>query len=149
MPGKLLAPDHTGSELTRSVGPGGRGPGPSLGIRPRGSGLYGAGRAGPKTYHLGYRMGDCEAAVRELERAISLHSQGGSPQDWLVLAMAYHRLSRTEEAYEALGMISRRRNRAPAGTALAEKGKVSWETKIESKLLREEAEKLLAIGPLD
>src|SRR5262249_45441446 len=49
-----------------------------------------------------YRSGQFERAVAALGQAVRLQGGGGTPADWLLLAMAYHRLGRTREARDWL-----------------------------------------------
>jgi hypothetical protein len=45
-----------------------------------------------------YRAGQFEAAIQRLNQSIALHGRGGTPWDWLFLAMAHGRLGHMEEA---------------------------------------------------
>jgi WD40 repeat protein/tetratricopeptide (TPR) repeat protein/tRNA A-37 threonylcarbamoyl transferase component Bud32 len=49
-----------------------------------------------------YRAGRYEQAIQYCEEAIKAHGGGGLPFDWLILAMAHHRLGHTQEARQWL-----------------------------------------------
>jgi WD40 repeat protein/serine/threonine protein kinase/tetratricopeptide (TPR) repeat protein len=92
-----------------------------------------------------YRSGRYELAVRALERAMFEHGQGGSPFDWLFLAMAHQRLGHDraykrwlEQATDWLDHSTRDKPKdARAGPSL------SWNGWLELQLLRTEAENLV------
>jgi tetratricopeptide (TPR) repeat protein len=42
-----------------------------------------------------YRASQYQEAIRTLDQAVALHGHGGTPFDWLFLAMAHHRLGQT------------------------------------------------------
>jgi WD40 repeat protein len=80
-----------------------------------------------------YRAGQLEAAVRRLEEACKLHGKGGTAYEWLVLAMAHHRLGHAEEARRCLGRAADWLGKAT----------LNWDQRIELDFLRREAEALL------
>jgi tetratricopeptide (TPR) repeat protein len=77
-------------------------------------------------------------AVSHLKDAIAATRDGGSKQDWLLLALAYHHLGRPAEARSALAS-------QPPSSALNRRSSV-WDT-AEVELLQEEVEKILAAAP--
>jgi WD40 repeat protein len=98
-----------------------------------------------------YRAGQLGPAVEKLDAAVKAQRWGGTPADWLFLAMAHQRLGHPEEAKHWLDQAARRlndldpENPAP-GVALA----LSWEQRLELRLLHREAEALIrgqAAGP--
>jgi WD40 repeat protein/Tfp pilus assembly protein PilF len=84
-----------------------------------------------------YRAGQYETAVERLLEAIASRGDGGSPEIWLVLAMAHHRAGRTDLAREWLERAAGRLDAA---------GPLPWEQRLMHSLLRAEAERLLAGG---
>jgi WD40 repeat protein/tRNA A-37 threonylcarbamoyl transferase component Bud32 len=109
-------------------------------------------KSAPKNYQyantLGaalYRAGRHEAAVKQLEEAMRLHGRGGTPGDWLFLAMAAHQLGKKEEArrwfdksVKWLGPAQAAKQKAGVGQRL-----VAWEQWQELDQLRQEAEAAL------
>ncbi|MFO0846724.1 MAG: tetratricopeptide repeat protein, partial [Gemmataceae bacterium] len=98
-------------------------------------------KAAPQTwvYHgsLGavlYRAGQHAEAEAELEAAIRLHDQGGSPLTLVFLAMTQHQLGKPDEARKALEQAVKLTERDPPW---------HWADKLERQLLRREAEALL------
>jgi WD40 repeat protein/tetratricopeptide (TPR) repeat protein/tRNA A-37 threonylcarbamoyl transferase component Bud32 len=81
-----------------------------------------------------YRAGEYQEAVTELNKSIEIHGKGGTPADWLFLAMAQHRLGRTEEAKRWLDK---------AVQAIQQPGSPSWNILLELQLFRQEAEALI------
>jgi formylglycine-generating enzyme required for sulfatase activity/tetratricopeptide (TPR) repeat protein len=100
-----------------------------------------------------YRSGRFADAVRELDRARQLHAKtdGGLTQDWLLLAMAHHRLGHAAEARRWLGRAILRLHAAAARRWLdrmapqLHDGASSqpWHERLEVETLRREAEALL------
>jgi Flp pilus assembly protein TadD len=95
----------------------------------------------PKEYALRNTLGAIlvraekpEAAVLQLEEAVKLHGQGGTPADCLFLVLAHHRLGHAEAAKQWL-------NKAVQGLAQA-KG-LPLTQQLEYQLLRREAEALV------
>jgi WD40 repeat protein len=91
-----------------------------------------------------YRAGDNDAAVRELREAVKLHGRGGGHEDWLFLAMAYHRKGDADNAKKWFAQARERHEqltnpKAPFRPVLA------WYALLEFDLLYHEAEKLLQI----
>jgi WD40 repeat protein/Flp pilus assembly protein TadD len=80
-----------------------------------------------------YRTGQHMDALAELNAAIKLNSRGGTPLDFLFLAMVHHRLGHPKEARESLDQ---------ARQALEKSPPLFWE-QVELRLLHREAEALL------
>ncbi len=82
-----------------------------------------------------YRAGQYDAAVQRLNEAIALF-RGGTPHDWLFLAMAQHRLGRRDEAGKSL---------AKAVSLVDEKAIAAqpWRQRLEWTVLRDEAQALI------
>jgi hypothetical protein len=74
--------------------------------------------------------------VQRLKEAIALHGKGGTPHDWLFLAMAQHRLGRHEEAKQSFAKALPLSDE----TVIAS---LSWDKRLEIRFLRSEAETLL------
>ena len=93
-----------------------------------------------------YRAGRFSHAVRHLQQAVSVHGEGGSPQDQLFLAMAYHALGDDARAREELKKTELSIPRTIELEA-EKRGRVRWPddwmTPTELRLLRAEAESLL------
>jgi WD40 repeat protein/tRNA A-37 threonylcarbamoyl transferase component Bud32/tetratricopeptide (TPR) repeat protein len=81
-----------------------------------------------------YRAGKYEEAVAELTRAFRHHGEGGSPSTCLFLAMAQHRLGKTDEA---------RRWLERAEQVIAKGPLALWSDRLEWQLYRREAEALI------
>jgi WD40 repeat protein len=86
-----------------------------------------------------YRAGRFEEALAALERALVAHGSGGTPHDWLFLAMTCRRLGRDADA----GAWLKRAENAQAAAAAPAAG--DWTRELELRLLREEA-KLVVDG---
>ncbi len=83
-----------------------------------------------------YRAGKYDAAVQKLNEAIALFGRGGTPHDWLFLAMAQHRLGKRDEAGKSLTKaLSLQDEKAIAA--------LPWVERLDLKVLREEAEALI------
>jgi tetratricopeptide (TPR) repeat protein len=103
----------------------------------------------PHQHNLGavlYRGGRCTDAVEQLRKAARLAPDGGTPYDWLFLAMAQHRLGSKAQArlYLAKAIPWLRHHFEPGTDRLP--GWVRpplWRTRLELKLLRQEAETLI------
>jgi len=80
----------------------------------------------------------CEEAVKHLKDAIASTDDGGTKQDWLLLALAHHHLGRPNEARRALA-------RLPASSRLNRRSRI-WDS-AEVELLQREVEKALAKRP--
>jgi hypothetical protein len=78
--------------------------------------------------------GAFEEAVKELETANRLHGKGGDPLDHLFLAMARHKLGKTDEAMQSLAAAEKLLDADPAWF---------WSDKLERQFLRDEATKLI------
>jgi hypothetical protein len=94
------------------------------------------------------RAGQLEEAQRKLTEANTLHRSGGTPYEWLLLAMTHARLGHAEEAKKWLDRAAQWLDQ-PAG----EKPRsgpaddlAGWQTRLELQLLRREAEALVK-GP--
>ena len=81
------------------------------------------------------RAGRYKEAVKHLKDALASTADGGSKQDWLLLALAYHHLDRPAEARRALA-------RQPSHSPLNRRSSV-WDS-AEIELLQQEVEKVLA-----
>lgn len=89
-----------------------------------------------------YRAGRFEEALATLQRALAAHASGGTPHDWLFLAMTCQRLGRGEDARAWLERFDRdRATRGRSGTG------GGWPEQLELRLLRDEAGITLETGP--
>jgi tetratricopeptide (TPR) repeat protein len=79
-----------------------------------------------------YRAGQFSQAILTLNDAVSLHRSGGTPSDWLFLAMAHHRLGNAAEAKQWLDK---------ATGAINENASLAADP--ETRLFRREAESLI------
>jgi WD40 repeat protein/Tfp pilus assembly protein PilF/tRNA A-37 threonylcarbamoyl transferase component Bud32 len=111
-----------------------------------------AAKAAPKSYAIAntlgaalYRAGKFEEAVKQLEEAIKLQRQGGSPGDWLFLAMAHYRLGDPKAAKKWLDQSAAWLERVSPeklkADALAQR--LPWDRLLEIELLHREAQALL------
>ncbi len=91
-----------------------------------------------------YRQGRYRDSVVRLDAAVVAHGRGGTPDEWLFLAMAHHRL---KDAGRARGWLDR------AGKWLARQEKAprderaDWSTRLRRQMLYREAVALLG-GPV-
>jgi serine/threonine protein kinase len=83
-----------------------------------------------------YRIGDDAGAEDALQRAIQFDRGGGTPDDWLILAMVRHRQGRIDEAKQLVEQSHEAMKRAPEKTT------------GDRVLLDREASQLLGIEPL-
>jgi WD40 repeat protein len=81
-----------------------------------------------------YRAGQHQDAIAELKAGVKLNPIGGTPADFLFLAMAYHGLGKPEEARKCLHQ---------AGQALQTSPPLSWVEGLDLDLLHREAEGLV------
>jgi tetratricopeptide (TPR) repeat protein/serine/threonine protein kinase len=96
-----------------------------------------------------YRAGRFKEAVARLDEACAAHSAGGNARDWLLLALAHHRLGNADQARHWLARGSQWLDKATReklddrwfGTPLA------WHTRLSLDLLRREAEGLIRERP--
>jgi WD40 repeat protein/Flp pilus assembly protein TadD len=92
-----------------------------------------------------YRAGRFEASIRKLQEGIEVSDKEGTAWDWLVLAMAHQRLGHTKEARQwlarAVQWLDQNASAKPEGTDA--RPTLSWEQRLELRLLREEAEPLV------
>ena len=89
-----------------------------------------------------YRAGRFTASVERLNEAIQVQGGGGTPADWLFLAMAHHRLGHADEARKWLDKAAKwldAANPTDPETGMA----LTWSQRLELKLLRREASALL------
>ncbi len=86
-----------------------------------------------------YRAGRFEDAIHRLGEGIQLKRGESTPQDWVFLAMAHHRLGHRDEARRWLAQF---RNRQPSTDP-----NQFWE-ELEVRLLRSEAEALILYDPI-
>jgi WD40 repeat protein/Flp pilus assembly protein TadD/tRNA A-37 threonylcarbamoyl transferase component Bud32 len=109
-------------------------------------------KAAPKDYAIAntlgavlYRAGKFDDAVKQLNAAIKLQGQGGTPGDWLFLAMAHHRLGDPKAAKKWLDQSAAWLDRVSPeklkANALAQR--LPWDRLLEIELLRREAQALL------
>ena len=90
-----------------------------------------------------YRAGQARAAIDQLARAIELHGAGGTPYDWLFLAMAHHDLGQIQEARRQFSRAKDWLERADRGEQANDPylgSRLSWVRRIELRHLLEEAE---------
>jgi tetratricopeptide (TPR) repeat protein len=89
------------------------------------------------------RAGEADGAVERLTEGIKANPEGGDAPDWLWLALAHQQKGRTAEARRWLARAVERleaKEAAPSGAALG------WTERLETRLLRREAEALVASG---
>jgi WD40 repeat protein/tetratricopeptide (TPR) repeat protein/tRNA A-37 threonylcarbamoyl transferase component Bud32 len=89
-----------------------------------------------------YRAGKMDESVKQLNRAIEVHGQGGTANDYLFLAMAQHRLGQAEAAKTSLEKATRwidEQTREGPG----DQPRLPWNQRLELQLLRGEAETLI------
>jgi WD40 repeat protein/tetratricopeptide (TPR) repeat protein len=93
-----------------------------------------------------YRAGRFDEAVARLKDAIEAGRERALPQDWLVLAMAHARAGRDAEARKCLARAVRDIERSGGGKAVG--GLSQWTTRLEIRVLRAEAERVVnGTGP--
>jgi tetratricopeptide (TPR) repeat protein len=90
-------------------------------------------RANPTSFEIHNTLG--ADAVAELKTAIKLNESGGTPNDFLFLAMAHHRLGKSDEARTWLDKARQAHKIQPP---------VFWTDRLEWQLLHQEAEALLS-----
>jgi WD40 repeat protein/tRNA A-37 threonylcarbamoyl transferase component Bud32/tetratricopeptide (TPR) repeat protein len=84
------------------------------------------------------RFGDAAGAVRRLDEAVALRQTGDAdPTDWLLLALAHHRLSQDDKARGFLEQAARWMDSESRMATL------SWDQRLALRHLRQEAEKAL------
>jgi WD40 repeat protein/tetratricopeptide (TPR) repeat protein len=95
-----------------------------------------------------YRAGRFEAAVHCLNEAMKEQGSGGTPADWLFLALAHHRLGQASKAKlwrdRAGSWVDSSTRDKPKDDSMGRS--LSWGTWLELQLLRKEAD---ALGELD
>ncbi len=88
-----------------------------------------------------YRTGQFEFAVLLLDRAVAAQFEGGTPVDWLFLAMAHHRLGHADKAKSWLDRadqwLKQSTRDKPKDDSLGTS--IDWETWLELQLLFREA----------
>jgi eukaryotic-like serine/threonine-protein kinase len=109
--------------------------------------------SGPKEHEalntvgaLLYRAGEPRRAVQVLEEARAIEPRGGTMDDWLFLAMAYHGLGRREDATRALEKgkaLARARLDPPPVDPFTGHSYFPWFNRVSLELLVKEAEDLL------
>jgi tetratricopeptide (TPR) repeat protein len=88
-----------------------------------------------------YRAGRYEAAIQRLTEAMKARESGqGSAPDWLVLAMAHHRLGHGPEARQWLEKARTWIGQAKAGKVNDPLVPLKWNVRLELDLLSREAE---------
>jgi tetratricopeptide (TPR) repeat protein len=95
-----------------------------------------------------YRAGRYNAAIEMLNQSMIAHGDGGTPQDWIFLAMAHHRLGQGDHASQWLTKARQWLDKAvhdDSGRADVKSLRV-WEC-LEIELLLHEAEQYLATYP--
>jgi WD40 repeat protein/tetratricopeptide (TPR) repeat protein len=93
-----------------------------------------------------YRAGKADEAIKQLNKAVALHREGGTPGDWLFLAMAHQRKGNAQEAKKELDKAKRWRQAVQIQKSAANPlmlRQLPWETLLEIDLLYQEAEQLL------
>src|SRR5262249_39268432 len=94
-----------------------------------------------------YRVRRYNEAVRRLDEAVQAHGRGGIPEDWLFLAMAYHRLEKTAEARRWMEKAARRVDEnANAEKTSGGSAPLPWGRRLQLDLFRRQAEALLPPG---
>jgi WD40 repeat protein/tetratricopeptide (TPR) repeat protein/tRNA A-37 threonylcarbamoyl transferase component Bud32 len=88
---------------------------------------------------VSFRAGHSDKAIEQLNEGIKAHGKGGTPADWLILALAYQRLGKTGEARRWLEKAS-----AELGQKEKERS-LSWPDRIELQLMHREAK--ARVGP--
>jgi Flp pilus assembly protein TadD len=88
------------------------------------------------------RTGRFSEAVGRLNEAVKQHGNGGTAHDWFFLAIAHHHLGQGPEARAWLARATEAVDRA-SGRSAAD-ASLSWTEALELKLLRREAEALMA-----
>src|SRR5262249_27769249 len=83
-----------------------------------------------------YRNGDHAAAVEQLNEAVKLNGKGGTPIDFLFLAMAHVRLSHADEARKSLETAVKLNEKEPP---------VFWTDRLEWQILYREARSQLEV----
>jgi tetratricopeptide (TPR) repeat protein len=84
------------------------------------------------------RSGDAAGAIRRLDEAIALRQPGDAdPTDWLLLALAHHRLGQDDKARPLLEQAARWMD---SESRMATQ---SWDQRLALRQLRQEAEKVL------
>jgi hypothetical protein len=96
---------------------------------------------------LRYRAGELGPAIDVLEESRALDGQGGSFNDWLFLAMAFHGQGRREDAAAALAKASALIDKllipqAPGPSSV--RAPRAWFDRLGTDCLRKEAEALLS-----
>jgi tetratricopeptide (TPR) repeat protein len=96
-----------------------------------------------------YRAGRYEEAVGKLADSCALHGKGGNPHDWLVLAMAHHRLGHDQEARRWLSKSTQWIDKAlREDVADGRTGSpLRWNDRVILGTLRREAEGLILKEP--
>jgi hypothetical protein len=92
-----------------------------------------------------YRAGQLDA-VEWLQKAAKIAPEGGSPYDWLFLAMAEHRLGHKAQARQYLDKsIAWMNDRLQPGTGREPRwaSPPLWRVRLELQILRREAEALI------
>jgi tetratricopeptide (TPR) repeat protein len=90
------------------------------------------------------RAGRFEEAVSRLNEAVKLRDGRVAWSDWLFLALAYQKLDQSDDARKALAKVeSRGQHRI-----IPWEVRLDWEVRLESRLLRREAELLILYDPI-
>lgn len=95
---------------------------------------------------LEYRSGQFDRAIRTLERATVLHGQGGTPFDWLFLAMAHHARGQPAKAQVYLGHTLRWVDQTDYVDPQFD-GVLGWQIRWQWRLLLREARSRLEAPP--
>jgi hypothetical protein len=95
-----------------------------------------------------YRAGNHSEAIRILEVSMSLHGAGGTPYDWLFLAMAHYQLGHDAEAHHWLDLVGPWVERARRGSVKDRyiRTPLTWEQRLELDLFTREAKQLIGTG---
>jgi WD40 repeat protein len=93
-----------------------------------------------------FRSGQYESAIARLHVAMSTKQHGddgGSLEDWLLLAMAHHRLGHAAEARQWLTRASQRIDALAASAKTVTSPVIRWYQRLGIELLRREADHLI------
>jgi tetratricopeptide (TPR) repeat protein len=95
-----------------------------------------------------YRAGRFDEAVNHLAAGITAHGKGGDPRDWLLLALAHHRLGHADEARtwldKAVRWLDASTKDKPADDSFGLH--IDWQTWLALQVLRREAESTMQAG---
>lgn len=90
-----------------------------------------------------YRAGRPEEAVRQLLEAVDDRGKEGIAEDWLFLALVYHRLEQGKETQRWFRRAAEGLMKLQTAAVLPDKRRCTWQMRVELDLLLREAEALL------